>query len=87
VDDFAGQSDVCVTFTVRHVGESDRFIFVQEQYRGDFTALVMSKSIFSKDEAESLFEGETVEVRGNIEVYEGEPQIKVYEALQIVVTE
>ena len=84
---FIGKSDVCVTFTVRHVGESNRYLFIQEQYRGDFTALVMSKTIFSKAEAQARFEGEIVEVRGDIEAYEGSPQIKVFESSQIVLSD
>ena len=85
---FVGLNDVCVTFTVRHVGESGNgFVFIQEQNRGSFTALVMSNTIISAQEAEDSYEGRRVEVRGDMTDYKGTTQIEIYDSSQIVVAD
>jgi hypothetical protein len=84
--DFVGLNDVCVTFTVRHIGESGNgFVFIQEQNRGSFTALVMNNSIISAQEAEDAYEGRQVEVRGDMTDYKGTTQIEIYDPSQITV--
>lgn len=83
VASFIGSEDVCVTFTVRHVGESERYVFIQEQAFGDFTALVVDKSVYTAEEAESQFDNRLVEVRGDVSEYEGTAQIKVFDSSQI----
>jgi DNA/RNA endonuclease YhcR with UshA esterase domain len=47
----------------------------------------MSKSILTLFEAEESFLNKTIEVRGDITEYEGEPQIKIYDVSQISVVE
>jgi hypothetical protein len=83
VDKFIESDDVCVKFEVGFVRESNNFVFLQDKSYGLFTSLIMSKSILTKIEAESSFLNKTIEVRGVITEYEGEPQIKIYDISQI----
>jgi hypothetical protein len=83
VDKFIEADDVCVKFEVGFVRESNKFVFLQDKSYGLFTSLIMSKSILTLFEAESSFLNKTIEVRGDITEYEGEPQIKIYDISQI----
>lgn len=77
---------------VRRVGQSPsgHIVFINfGSQRGDFTAIVrsgnlpsVSKIVPGKDLADGL-PGRTIEVRGTIELFKGNPQIEVKEARQL----
>ena len=87
VDKFIDAKDVCVKYEVGFIRESNKFVFLQDKSYGLFTSLVMSKSILTLFEAEESFLNKTIEVRGDITEYEGEPQIKIYDISQISVVD
>lgn len=87
VDKFIDAKDVCVKYEVGFVRESNKFVFLQDRSYGLFTSLVMSKSILSLPDAEASFLNKTIEVRGDITDYQGEPQMKIYDISQISVEE
>ena len=87
VDKFIGADDVCVQYEVGFIRESNKFVFLQDKSYGLFTSLVLSKATVSLVDAEALFLNKTIEVRGDITEYEGEPQMKIYDISQISVVE
>jgi len=84
--DFVGLNDVCVTFTVRHVGGEEDYQLIQEQNDGSFAAFVPN-AITSRQEARDAYEGRQVEIRGEIYDYKGQLQIRVDELSQITIVD
>lgn len=87
VDKFIDANEVCVTYEVGFIRESNKFVFLQDKSYGLFTSLIMSKTILPLAEAESSYLNKSIEVRGNITIYNGQPQMKIYDVSQISVVE
>jgi hypothetical protein len=87
VANFVGDMNVCVVYRVGFVRDAGDFVFLQDKSYGSFTSWIVSKSIMSEEDAITDFQGKTVEVRGDINDYEGTPQIKVVDRSQITVIE
>ncbi len=85
--DFKAAKGVCVTFRVGYIRDSGKYVFLQDQSYGKFTALVVSNSMLSEAEARLTYLDKEVEVRGDITEYEGTPQIKVFDISQLTLSE
>jgi hypothetical protein len=85
--DFKAAKGVCVTFRVGYIRDSGKYVFLQDQSYGKFTALVVSNSILSEATARLTYLDKEVEVRGDITEYEGTPQIKVFDISQLTLSE
>lgn len=83
-NEYIGAKAVCVSFKVGHIGESGKLVFIQEQIKNGFTALAINGFI-SKAQAEKLYLGKQIEVRGDIVDYKGSPEIEVFSNSQIKV--
>lgn len=85
VEAYIDMNGVCVTMSVNSVFDRAGHVVLKTNVNENFQIFFTSPDLISTFDARQKYEGETLEIRGDIDEYEEMPQIKVYELSQIQV--
>lgn len=83
VDDFIGAKEVCVTMTVNDIFDRKGYVVLKTNVNKAFQIFFSNPALISEDNATEMFEGKTIEIKGDVGTYKDVTQIKVSSMNQI----
>jgi hypothetical protein len=86
VHDFIGAKEVCVTMTVNDIFDRKGYVVLKTNVNKDFQIFFSNPELISEDSATEMFEGKTIEIKGDVGTYKDVTQIKVSSMDQIEIS-
>lgn len=86
VAEFNGSKNVCVDFIAGYINDSKYYTFIDNSKTGNF-AIMASKKILTEVDASAMYLHKHIQVRGDIEEYNGTYEIKITDLNQIKIIE
>lgn len=86
VDQFIDAQAVCIVLTVNDVFDRKGYVVLKSNVNRDFQIFFSNPGIITEDVASEMYEGKTIEIKGDVSTYKDVTQMKVSQMDQIKIS-